>query len=309
MIFQSGADNFAPGSPLGMHYYLRDTATGTTELLSVTPAGEPGLPHGFNTFRLDVTPGGRFAVFATDAADLVGSADTNNRADVFLRDRDSGVTERIGMAWDGSEPNDSNLGPAISDDGRYVVFQSFATNLVPSDNNGQDDVFLYDRQLRQTRLISAGTDGNPANGYSGFPDISGDGRFVVFHSAATNLVAEDTSSDYNVFLYDVQTGTLELASRYADGSKAPGWDPKLQYRRPFHGLRVHRRLRSGRQQQQDRHFHPRPPDRRGVLGQPGLRRIGPQRLDVAVQNQRRRALRHLRRRRLQPRFRRHEQRS
>ena len=226
VIFSSGADNLVPFPTAGQHVYLRDVVADTTELLTVDNAGQPGHPHGFNTYRMDITPGGRFSVFGTDAGDLV-PGDDNDRADIYLRDRVLGVTERISLTHDGSDPDDSCVGPAVSDDGRYVVFQTWATNLVPNDTNGKDDVFLYDRQLDELRLISVGLDGNSADGYSRHPDISGDGRYVVFHSSAPNIVPEDTSTDTNAFRYDVQTGQMDIVSRSLSGSKSPGWNPTI----------------------------------------------------------------------------------
>ncbi|MBI5431996.1 MAG: PD40 domain-containing protein [Planctomycetes bacterium] len=108
---------------------------------------------------------------------------------------------------------DSTLS-SLSSDGRYVSFHSGASNLVTGDNNGKPDVFVVDRWTHTIERVSVGTGGIQGNGSSGFPDISGDGRFVVFLSASTNLDPGDTHPAWDVYRHDRQTHTTLLVSKH-----------------------------------------------------------------------------------------------
>src|SRR5262245_44433649 len=121
---------------------------------------------------------GRFVVFATWATNLV-AGDTNGFSDVFVRDRVTGQTTRVSLASDGTQGNDHSRAQDISADGRYVVFESWATNLVPDDTNLQLDVFRHDRQTGNTTRVSVGSNGEQGNGSSSAARISADGRFVT----------------------------------------------------------------------------------------------------------------------------------
>lgn len=113
----------------------------------------------------------------------------------------------------------TSLGPALSADGRYVVFQSEATNLVPGDTGDFWDIFVYDRQTSQTTLVSVSSFGVQANGDSCEPDISADGRYVVFESAASNLVAGDSNGYSDIFVRDLQSEEIELISVSSSGTQ------------------------------------------------------------------------------------------
>ena len=129
---------------------------------------------------------------------------------------------RISNARDGSLANGESSRPAISADGRYVVFASNASNLVPGDTNQAQDIFLFDRVTGLTERISKGHDGSESTAYSGYPAISGDGRFVSYSTWAGNIVPGDTNFNYDVFVYERQTGLTERVSVAADGTQAQG---------------------------------------------------------------------------------------
>src|SRR5207247_327255 len=112
--------------------------------------------------------------------------------------------------------------PALSADGRLVAFQSDATNLVAGDTNGATDLFVHDRQTGTTERVSVASGGRQGNGFSAGPVLSADGRFVAFHSTATNLVAGDTNGATDVFVRDRQTGTTERASVASGGTQGNG---------------------------------------------------------------------------------------
>ena len=132
---------------------------------------------------------GRFVAFDSDADNLV-PGDTNGATDVFVHDRLSGQTERVSVASDGSQGDAASHLPSLSADGRFVAFESFATNLVPDDTNGQADIFIHDRLTGITERVTVATDGGLGNQTShGFPlALSGNGQVVAFESNATNLV-------------------------------------------------------------------------------------------------------------------------
>lgn len=156
-----------------------------------------------------ISADGGFVAFHSNASNLVED-DTNDRADVFVHDLSSGETTRVSRGMANTEANGDSYIPAISGDGRYVAFQSWANNLVPGDTNGTPDayegidVFRYDRQTNQTERVSVGDDGEQANGPSNDPgddpSISADGRYVCFASFASNLDDEDTNGAYDVFV-------------------------------------------------------------------------------------------------------------
>jgi hypothetical protein len=127
--------------------------------------------------------------------------DHNNVLDTFVYDRQSSSTTRVSVGAGGTEANDSSSG-RISGDGRFVVFSTYASNLVAGDTNGTGDVFVRDRQTSTTTRVSVGAGGTQANGNSRGVDISADGRYVAFTSFATNLVSGDTNGVADVFVRD-----------------------------------------------------------------------------------------------------------
>jgi Tol biopolymer transport system component len=167
---------------------------------------------------------GRFVTFHSNAPDLV-SGDRNHQRDVFVLDRRSGQIELVSRGFDGAGANGPSpadgSAPSMSRNGRRVAFSSRASNLVPDDRNGTDDVFVYDRDVEITIRISRGIDGE-ANGASTAPRISADGRFVAFQSFASNLVEDDTNGAADVFLFDLATGAIARVSVGPEGVEANG---------------------------------------------------------------------------------------
>jgi len=116
---------------------------------------------------------------------------------------------------------DRNSGvPAMSQDGRFVVFESLATNLIPGGTDGTREIYVRDRQNGTTQIVSVATGGAIADGACFGPTISSDGRYVAFASNATNLDAGDTNDFRDVFVRDLQAGTTEIVSTAPGG--APG---------------------------------------------------------------------------------------
>jgi Tol biopolymer transport system component len=138
---------------------------------------------------------------------------TNEAFDVFVRDRSTGVTERVSVSSTGEQAGPASFEPAISADGRYIAFWSSAPNLVSGDTNGSADVFVRDRLTGSTDLVSVSSAELQGNGSSGDGlAISPDGRFVAFMSSAKNLVPNDTNECRDIFLRDRLGGTTELVS-------------------------------------------------------------------------------------------------
>jgi hypothetical protein len=184
--------------------FVRDRTAGTTERVSVASDGTQGNEESFHDPTISAD--GRYVAFGSNAENLV-AGDTNGRLDLFVRDRTADTTERVSVASDGSQANDNLYGsydpPGISADGRYVVFGSRATNLVAGDTNASPDVFLHNRAAGTTTRLSVDSDGTQGNNESSKVSMSGDGGYVAFHSAATNLVAGDTNASYDVFVASI----------------------------------------------------------------------------------------------------------
>lgn len=220
VAFYSQASNLIPGDANGFDdVFVHDRLTGTTELVSVSSAGTLGDASSSGT-RLRISADGSFVAFLSGAANLV-TGDTNSRYDVFVRDRITGTTERVSVASDEAQGNNDSLPGSMSADGRYVAFESDASNLVPGDTNVRTDVFVRDRQLGVTERVSVASDGTQGSSDSRAGSISADGRYVAFHSRANLTLG--TSAVVKVFLRDRIAGTTELVSISSAGTEA-GWD-------------------------------------------------------------------------------------
>jgi len=210
-------------APSGIAY--ADTAPATTTLVSlapdgVTPAGGGSEPS--------ISADGRYVAFTSYSNTLV-AGDTNQAEDVFVRDRQTGVTTRVSVDSTGAQADNVSQEPSISGDGRYVVFSSYASNLVPGDTNRRSDIFLHDMLTGATSKISVGSVGDQANSGSYAPAISTDGMFVAFYSAASNLMAHDDNGESDIFEYSRQWNTTTRVSVDSNGLEANGlsWQPSI----------------------------------------------------------------------------------
>jgi len=169
--------------------------------------------------RPSVNADGRFVAFDSYAPNLVVN-DNNGTSDIFVHNRQTGATELVSRHSDGTQANGFSIDPAISADGRFVAFESDATNLVPNDTNNLRDVFVRDLTLNLTTRINVQSAGGQANGgWSGLAAISGDGRFIAFQSSASNLVVGDTNGALDIFVHDRQSGLTERESVNNSGSQ------------------------------------------------------------------------------------------
>ncbi len=219
-VFTSEAANLVDGDTNAKaDVFVTDAATGAVERASVASDGTQA--NDASAFG-SLSDGGRYVAFTSLAGNLV-AGDTNGVRDVFARDRQSGTTERVSVASDGSQATGYSsygysYGTAISADGRYVAFASESANLVADDTNGARDVFVHDRDTGVTERVSVAGDGTQGNGRSSNSwscqdvAISADGRYVAFGSAATNLVVGDTNYSDDIFVHDRDTGVTERVS-------------------------------------------------------------------------------------------------
>ena len=199
-----------------------------TTRISVAPDGAQSDSHSAlnapNVARNYISADGRYVAFWSAASNLVAN-DTNAVQDVFVRDRVTGTTTRASVDSGGIEGDGHSSDPAISADGRYVAFQSASTNLVAGDTNFRVDVFVRDLVLGVTARASVDSAGVEGNHDSSRPDLSADGRFVVFHSRASNLVAGDVNGQQDVFVRDMQflvTNILSVDTTGAIGNALSG---------------------------------------------------------------------------------------
>lgn len=219
VVCESSAGVEALGVPPGVsQVYVVDLQLPGIFPVSLDVAGSGGGNNYSGLARM--SPNGRFVSYLSHATNLVLD-DSNGHVDVFVLDRDTGVTNRVSESSGGVAGNARSDGSAVSDTG-LVVFSSDANNLVDGDTNGMYDVFLHDVATGETTLVSAAPGGAAADQWSSFPSISGDGTTVVFTSAAENLVAGDGNGKTDVFAYDVATGALRLISCDALGNPGDG---------------------------------------------------------------------------------------
>jgi hypothetical protein len=217
VAFGSYASNLVPGDKNRQSdVFVRDRANDTTERVSVDSSGVEGnLDSGAGAISSD----GRYVVFTSLASNLV--ANDTNGTDVFVHDRSIGITERVSVDSSGNQQDGVAINsPAISADGNVVVFASYADDLVQFDTNAALDVFTHDRSTGITERVSVSTQGVEGDLDSFTPTVSADGHIVVFSSAATTLVANDTNQAVDVFLHDRSAGTTELISLDSSGAQA-----------------------------------------------------------------------------------------
>ena len=220
VVFHSAADNLVANDTNGVDdCFLRDQGAGTTERVSLRNGGGQSND---TCWGPDVSADGRFVVFGSFAAtDLVAVTPTQ-QSDIFVRDRQAGTTVRVSVSSSGAQADGPSEDPAISADGTIIAFESEATNLVAGDTNDRRDVFVHDLTTGETRRVSVSSRGAQGNGTSRDPDVSADGRWVVFDSSAGNLLARDKNGVWDVFIHDLDTGRTKLVSMSSAGKVGDG---------------------------------------------------------------------------------------
>jgi Tol biopolymer transport system component len=221
--------------------FVHDRQTGTTEMVSLTTAGMPG--HNINSGPT-ISADGRFVAFSSSGFTLV-NGDTNlcdppggsaeePCLDVFVRDRQTGTTERVSVSSSEEQSNGPSYSAEISADGRFVAFESMASNLVAGDTNtcqldgdpeleSCPDIFVRDRLMGTTERVSVSTGGGQSDTISTGPSISGDGRFVSFTYFGSNMVPSDGNGVPDGFVRDRQMGTTERVTVSDGEAEANGY--------------------------------------------------------------------------------------
>jgi hypothetical protein len=207
VAFSSRASNLVPGDGNGRQdVFLKDLTTGAIRLVSLSSTGEQAN----NDCTLpSVSGNGRLIAWQSAATNLV-PGDTNNQSDVFVHDRDTFTTVRVSVSSNGEQADGGSTRPSISADGRYVTFQSLASNLVAGDTNGVSDIFVHDLLTGSTTVRSEALGCSLSNGPSAAPAVSGDGLVVAFQSGATNLVTGDTNNATDIFVFDRSLVNIDL---------------------------------------------------------------------------------------------------
>jgi Tol biopolymer transport system component len=215
VAFACNASNLPGTAPFDV--YVHDRKTGRTRLVSRTTAGEPGDD---NSLFPSISASGRYVAFHSYADNLPGGASAY--PGIYVHDRKTGRTRLASKTSDGTPADGGqSVGALISPTGRYVGFESNATNLGGDDS--YTDVFVHDLKTGKTRLVSRNSQGQATTGehsYGGW--VSASGRFVGFESGATNLPGDD--SVYDSFVRDLKTGKTKLVSKTSAGAPAAGGD-------------------------------------------------------------------------------------
>ncbi len=224
VAFQSEAEDLVPDDRNRVtDVFVHQRASGATVRVSVDSRGrESDEASGHPAISAD----GRYTAFESAATNLVPK-DKNEVPDVFVYDWDTRKTERVSLGAKGAEANDSSTAPSISSDGRYVAFQSVATNLVPGAPRLWQ-IYVRDRIDGETERVSVNDDGKPANNDCESPSISGDARWVAFVCNAWNLASGVRGTAKQVYLHDRRTHRTVLVSKAADGQAGNwmSWKPK-----------------------------------------------------------------------------------
>lgn len=191
VVFNSDVDALADG----VDVYLMDLVTGATERMDVSSAG--AVADEGSALGPAISGNGRYVAFSSGASNLV-PGDTNAQTDLFVRDRLAGTTRRVSLSPAGVQANGASGSGTLSADGRYVAFDTAATNLVPGDTNDANDVLVRDQRTGALIRASLSYRGEQPNDFVAGA-LSADGRHVVLLSQASNLVPHDTNGVMDVF--------------------------------------------------------------------------------------------------------------
>ncbi|MGH2682722.1 MAG: DUF6531 domain-containing protein [Actinomycetota bacterium] len=228
VAFESAASNLVAGDTNSkLDVFVRDRVAGTSRRVSISSSGEQG--NGHSGGPPSISGDGRFVVFTSQATNLV-SGDTNGITDVFAHDLVTGTTTRVSVDSSGNQSNDISSLPRISGDGRYVVFQSDASNLVPEDTNGGvfgQDIFLHDRVTAETSRMSVGPSGQQCDCDSSDPSISSDGQFVAFRS--DGLTPGESHVGFAIYVRQVSPYDIEIVSNGPEDTPANGNTGELSW--------------------------------------------------------------------------------
>lgn len=198
----------------------------TTSIVSVGTAGvlPEGCPEGVlacASIVPSISSDGRYVVFMSNVLGLTPGLPPE-AFQILRHDRETCTTVRVSETPDGQPGNFNSWNPAISADGRVIPFGSEATNLVPGVPPSERQIYVYDASTSSIQLVSASELGVAGNASSAGAIVSDDGRWIVFHSDASNLVPDDTNGERDIFVYDRSTDSLKLVSVSESGEQGDG---------------------------------------------------------------------------------------
>ena len=220
VLFSSNATNLVAGDTNSAgDIFIKDLQSGAVQRVSTGSNGEQA-DNGSNDARFSAD--GRLLVFTSNASNLV-AGDTNDAGDIFVKDLGTGAVQRVSTDAGGGEGDGASADGHLSADGRYVVFESLASNLVAGDTNNCMDIFVKDLETGSVRRVNTDAGGGQGNAASADGHLSADGRLVVFSSSATNLVAGDTNNTTDVFIKDLQAGTIQRVATNTWGQEGNGF--------------------------------------------------------------------------------------
>ncbi len=197
-VFNSSATTLVDEPLISDNVFVVDRQLGTIKRITVALGGG----EGFSITRESVISGDGSAVVMSTASPNFVTNDNDFISDILVFDMATEQLELVSVGSAGIKGNGESTFPSISDDGRFVAFQSDANNLVAGDSNNVTDIFVYDRTLDVIERVSLNDNGFQGNGESVSPRISGNGRFVTFRSSADNLVAGDNNGFPDIFVFD-----------------------------------------------------------------------------------------------------------
>jgi hypothetical protein len=229
VAFDSDATNLVSGDTNNAgDIFMHDLQTGQTTRVSLASGGSQA--NGGSDSAV-ISGDGHHVAFISSATNLdPTSLDTNSVDDVFVRNLQTGITKRVSVSSSGEQANGvSDYYLAISADGRFIAFRSYASNLVSGDTNNASDIFVHDLQTGSTERVSVSTDEEQANDGSYEVAISADGNVVTFSSRATNLVSGDTNGSWDVFVRDRLMSQTTRATVNSNGEEADkgGSEPSI----------------------------------------------------------------------------------
>lgn len=220
LAFQTNAFNLTGDPALNFQVVLKDTATGAVDVVSRSPLGPPGNGGAFSSGW--PSEDGRYVAFSSTATNLVAPDGNGNLADAFVFDRQLNAIERVSISSAGVQGNERTFVADMTPDGRFVVMETLASNLVPNDLNQTWDVILRDRVSNTTERISVTAANSEPNGSSRGARISADGRYVAFGSSATNIVPNISNGFTNIYIRDRLAGTVTRIGMGLAGAQPGG---------------------------------------------------------------------------------------
>ena len=216
VVFKSEADNLVSGdSNNKTDVFIKDLITDSIERVSVASDGSEA--NGAVNMSVTVSADGRYVAFRSTSTSL-SSVDLNGKPNIFLRDRTAHKTTCISIPYDGTLIDGYTYNPTISDDGSVIAFEARATNLVPNDTNGYNDIFVYSLATQQIKRVTDNSNDKDSYGTS----MSADGRFISYRSGATGIVTDDSNGEYDAFIYDTKNNTTVRVNLNNSGEEATG---------------------------------------------------------------------------------------